>query len=78
MVQPPYSPELNPAAPVFKEVRRWVKGRIFGRLVEKLEAFDAQLSELRSEPERVRSLAAWDSIEDNVQRFTAPSMALSQ
>ena len=45
---------------------------------DKVRAVDARLSELRSEPERVRSLAAWDSIEDNVQRFTAPSMALSQ
>ena len=78
MVQPPYSPELNPAAPVIEEVRRWAEGRIFGSMEEKVKAVDAQLSELRSEPERVRSLAAWDSIEDNVQRFTAPSMALSQ
>ena len=78
IVQPPYSPELNPAAPVIEEVRRWVEGRIFGSMEEKVKAVDAQLSELRSEPERVRSLAAWDSIEDNVRRFTAPSMALSQ
>ena len=78
IVQSPYSLELNPAAPVFEEVRRWVEGRIFGSMEEKVKAVDAQLSELRSDPERVRSLAAWDSIEDNVQRFTAPSMALSQ
>ena len=43
-----------------------------------MKAVDARLSELRSEPERVRSLAVWDSIEDNVRRFPAPFMALSQ
>ena len=78
MVQPPYSPELNPAAPVIEEARRWVEGRIFGSMEDKVRAVDARLSELRSAPERARSLAAWDSIEDYVQRFPAPSMALSQ
>ena len=29
IVQPPYSPELNPAERVFEEVRRWVEGRIY-------------------------------------------------
>lgn len=27
IVQPPYSPELNPAERVLEEIRRWVEGR---------------------------------------------------
>ena len=78
IVQPPYSPELNPAERVFEEVRRWVEGRIYGSIEEKVKAMDAYLSELASDPERVRSLAAWDWIEDNVQRLPASFMALSK
>ena len=29
IVQPPYSPELNPAERVFEEVRRWIEGRMY-------------------------------------------------
>ena len=71
-------PELNPAERVFQEVRRWVEGRVYESLEEKVKAVDAYLSELESDPERVRSLAAWDWIEDNVQRLPAPFMALSK
>ena len=78
IVQPPYSPELNPAERVFQEVRRWVEGRVYESLEKKVKAVDAYLSELESDPERVRSLAAWDWIEDNVQRLPAPFMALSK
>ena len=78
IVQPPYSPELNPAERVFEEVRRWVEGRIYGSIEEKMKAVDAYLSELASDPERVRSLAAWDWIEDNVQRLPASFMAPSK
>ena len=52
-----YSPELNPAERVFKEVRRWVEGRIQGSMEEKLEAVNAYLRELESDSGRVRSLA---------------------
>ena len=34
IVQPPYSPELNPAERVFEEVRRWVEGRVYESLEE--------------------------------------------
>ena len=57
VVQPPYSPELNPAERVFEEVRRWVEGRIYGSIEEKVEAVNAYLSELESDHGRVRSLA---------------------
>ena len=78
IVQPPYSPELNPAERVFQEVRRWVEGKVYESIEEKVKAVDAYLSELESDPERVRSLAAWDWIEDNVKRLPAPFMALSK
>ena len=67
VVQPPYSPELNPAERVFEEVRRWVEGRIYGSIEEKVEAVNAYLSELESDPGRVRSLAGWDWIEEAVR-----------
>ena len=41
IIQPPYSPELNPAERVFEEVRRWVEGRTYGSIEEKMEAVDA-------------------------------------
>lgn len=78
IVQPPYSPELNPAERVFEEVRRWVEGRIYGSIEEKVEAVDAYLGELEADPRRVRSLTAWNWIEDNVQRIPAPFMAPSK
>ena len=78
IVQPPYSPELNPAERVFQEVRRWVEGRIYGSIEEKMEAVDAYLGELESDPGRVRSLTAWNWIEHSTRRlpkhFTASSI----
>ena len=60
---PPYSPELNPAERVFEEVRRWIE--------EKVAAVEAYLTELESNPDRVRGLAGWDWIEDAIQRLPA-------
>ena len=78
IVQPPYSPELNPAERVFQEVRRWVEGRIYGGIEEKMEAVDAYLGELESDPGWVRSLTAWNWIEHSTRRlpkhFTASSI----
>ena len=67
VVQPAYSPELNPAERVFEEVRRWVEGSIYGSIEEKTEAVNAYLRRLESDPGRVRSLAGWDWIEEAVQ-----------
>ena len=53
MVQPAYSPELNPAERVFEKVRRWVEGRIYGSIEEKIEAVNAYLRRLESDPDRV-------------------------
>ena len=71
IVQPPYSPELNPAERVFQEVRRWVEGRVYGSVDEKMEAVNSYLRELESNPGRVRSLTAWDWIEYSTQSLTA-------
>ena len=77
IVQPPYSPELNPAERGFEEVRRCVESRLYRRIEEKVAAVNAYLGELESDPGRVRSLAGWGWIEDNVQllpaHFVAPS-----
>ena len=69
MVQPAYSPELNPAERVFEEVRRWVEGRVYGSVEEKVEAVNDCLSGLESDPERVKSLVGWEWIKRNVQRL---------
>lgn len=78
IIQPAYSPELNPVERVFEEVRRWVEGRTYESIEEKVEAVEAYLSELKADPRRVRSLAAWDWIENNVRRLPAPFMAPSK
>ena len=78
IVQPPYSPELNPAERVFEEVRRWVEGRLYRSIEEKVSAVNACLGELESDPGRVRSLAGWSWIEDNVRLLPAHFMALSK
>ena len=63
MTRPPYSPESNPA----EDVRRWVGGRVYGRVEEKAAAVDKCLSRLESYPERVKSLVSWEWIMRNVQ-----------
>ena len=59
---PPYSPELNPAERVFEEVRRWVEGKVYPTLADKVAAVETFLTELASDPARIRSLAGWDWI----------------
>ena len=78
VVQPPYSPELNPAERVFEEVRRWVKGRIYWTIEDEMEAVNAYLRELESDPARVRSLAGWNWIVDDIRRLPANLAAASQ
>ena len=43
VVQAAYSPELNPAERVFEEIRRWVEGRVYESIEEKVEAVNAYL-----------------------------------
>ena len=68
---PPYSPELNPAERVFEEVRRWIEGKVYPSLENKVAAVVAYLAELESDPTRLQALAGWDWIEQAVQRLPA-------
>ena len=77
VVQPPYSPELNPAERVFEEVRRRVEGRVYESVEEKMKAVNECLSYLEADPERVKSLASWDWIRQNVQSLDEDYMAIS-
>ena len=77
VVQQAYSPELNPAERVFEEVRRWVEGRVYGSVDEKVEAADAYLRRLESDPCRVRSFAGWDRIDEAVQSLPSCHVASS-
>ena len=65
---PPYSPELNPAERVFQEVRRWIEGRVYLSLKDKVAAVEVFLTEIESDPNRVRALAGWDWIEEAIHR----------
>ena len=66
---PPYSPELNPAERVIEEVRRWIEGRVYNSIEDKVEAVEAFLSKLESDPYQVRSLTCWDWIDQAIQRL---------
>ena len=66
---PPYSPELNPAERVFEEVRRWIEGKVYPNLEDKVGAVETYLTELESDPDRVRALTAWDWIDEAVQNL---------
>jgi DDE superfamily endonuclease len=66
---PPYSPELNPAERVFEEVRREIEGKVYSTLEDKMRAAAEFLTELESNPERVRSLTWWNWIETAVQEL---------
>ena len=59
IVQPPYSPELNPTERIFQEVRRWTDGRVYESIEEKMSAADDFMRGLASDPRRVKSLCGW-------------------
>ena len=48
-----------------------VEHRLYRRIEEKVAAVNAFLGEMESDPGRVRSLAGWGWIEDNVQLLPA-------
>ena len=56
---PPYSPELNPAARVFEEIRRRVEGRVYDSLDAKQADVEAHLAALAADPARVQRLCGW-------------------
>lgn len=58
--QPAYSPELNPVERIFEELRRAVEGVIYETLDDKKQAVETELRQLATDPQRLKSLAAWD------------------
>jgi hypothetical protein len=72
ILQPPHSPELNPAERVIAAIRQRIEGLVYASLPEKYAAVNAFLAELDADPERVRSLAGWHWIQENLDRLPAP------
>ena len=64
ILQPPSSPELNPAERVFEAIRQRIEGLISASLPQKYAAVTAFLEELDADPARIRSLAGWQWITD--------------
>jgi hypothetical protein len=72
ILQPPYSPELNPAERVIEAIRQHIEGLGSAALPAKYAAVNAFLEELDADPARVRSLAGWHWIQDNLDRLPPP------
>ena len=66
VIQPPYSPELNPAERVFESIRAEVEGKTYSTIADKQEAVERFLQELSTSPERIKKLAGWAWIRENV------------
>jgi putative transposase len=72
ILQPPSSPELNPAERVIEAIRQRLEGLVYASLPEKYAAVTAFLEELDADPARVRSLTGWGWIQDNLDRLPIP------
>jgi hypothetical protein len=66
IIQPAYSPELNPAERVFEEIRRAIEGLIYPSLLDKRRAVDDFLTKLSANPVAVKQLCCWHWIEQNI------------
>ena len=64
VIQPPYSPELNPAERVFEAVRAGVEGKVYATIADKREVVEQFLKELSASPERIKKLAGWAWIQE--------------
>jgi len=56
-------------------VRRRIEGKVYPSLEDKVAAVAAYLTELESNPDRVRGLAGWDWIKDAIQTLPARFVA---
>lgn len=63
--QPAYSPELNPAERVNEEIRRFLKGKTFRTLAEKVLAVENQLRYWKAHPEIIQRLCGYPWIRDS-------------
>ena len=66
IIQPPYSPELNPAERVFEAIRAEVEGKVYATMADKQKVVDKFLKGLAAAPERIKKLAGWDWIQETV------------
>jgi hypothetical protein len=66
VVQPPASPELNPAERVFEEVRRHIEGRTYASLAEKVHRVENWLRRWAADPAAVRQLCGWTWIHESL------------
>jgi len=73
IVQPPYSPELNPVERVFEYLRDKVEGTVYGTIAAKKEVVEAELKKLVSAPDKIRSLTSWLWIQNAVTTFSNPN-----
>jgi hypothetical protein len=62
--QPAYSPELNPAERVNEEIRRFLKGRTFRTLDEKVRAVENCLRHWKANPAYIQRLCGYYWIQD--------------
>jgi DDE superfamily endonuclease len=60
---PPYSPELDPAERIFRELRREVEGEVYDTLATKRTRIDTWLQALAAAPDRLASLTAWSWVQ---------------
>lgn len=63
IIQPAYSPELNPAERVFQEIRRAIEGLVYPCLLDKRQAVDDFLTKLAADPDAIKRLCLWNWIE---------------
>ena len=69
---PPYSPELNPAARLFEEIRRHVEGRVYAALDDKVADVQAFPEKLDADPTRVRRPCGRDWINAAIATLPEP------
>jgi transposase len=63
LIQPAYSPELNPAEPISQDIRRAIVGVVYPSLLDKCHAVDDFLTKLAPDPECIKRLCFWDWIQ---------------
>ena len=71
IVQPPYSPELNPVERLFEYLRDKVEGKVYGTISAKKEAVETELKKLMAD--KICSLAGWDWIKRAVTQSCDPN-----
>ena len=50
-------------------MRRWIEGKVYRSIEDKVQAVEAFLTEFESDPNRVRGLAGWKWIDEAVQHL---------